>query len=200
MFFNRRENHAFPLASPVAVAMLLSISGGALAGPLHKGKIETTVNLSQGYRRGDTIFFLADVHRYRPGRTFWFILPMKAGPKSLLHQTRLYSLETNKKALKLEAILRDPAELTCMVSSTKWTLREGELYFSYNPSNRLSKETGHTVRMVFRRDMATGRVEALADPERTHRELFSSYRSPYGDNPGIVVVSEYKRLLPPNPW
>lgn len=176
---------------------MLMISGAALAGPFHKGKVETTANLSQGYRHGDTIFFLADIHRYQQGRTFWFILPMKAGPKTILHQTRLYSLETKTKVLKLEAILRDPAELTCMVSNTKWILRDGGLFIAYNPSNRISPETGHTERAVFRRDMANGKVEAVPDPEKAHADLFGAYRSPYRDNPGIVEISEYKTLLQP---
>jgi hypothetical protein len=181
---------------PMAMAMLLSSPWIAFAGPLHQGKIETTVNLSQGFRHGDTVFFLADVHRYRPGRTFWFILPLKAGPKTLSHQTRLYSLETKTNRLKLESILRDPAELTCMVSSAKWVLKGEGLYLAYNPSNRISSLTNRTECAVFRRDMATGAVEAVPDPEKVHYELFAGYKSPYRDNPGITEISAYKPLLP----
>lgn len=189
-----------PGRGAILLAMAAMIFGWAGGGPLHQGEAETTVNLSQGFRHGDTVFFLADHHRYLPGRTFWFILPMKAGPKTLLHQTRLYSLDTNKKTLKLEAILRDTAELTCMVNSAKWALREGALYFSYNPSNRISPRTGHAERAVFRRDMSTGAVSAMPGPEEALAELFAGYRSPYSANPGIVEISEYKKLLPPQPW
>lgn len=196
MFFNRRVDYAFSPARSVAVATMLLISGGALAGPLHKGNIETTVNLSQGWRQGDTVFFLADVHRYRPGRTFWFILPLKAGPKTLSHQTRLYSLETKTSTLKLESILRDPAELTCMVSNAKWVLKDGGLFIAYNPSNRLSPRTGRTERVVYRRDMASGAVDPVPEPEKAHSGIFTAYRSPYRDNPGITEISAYKPLLP----
>lgn len=187
---------AFRPVLPMAIAMVSLLSLNAAAGPLHKGEIETTVNLSQGWRHGDTVFFLADVHRYRPGRTFWFILPLKAGPKTLSHQTRLYSLETKTSTLKLESTLRDPAELTCMVSNTKWVLKDGGLFIAYNPSNRISPRTGHTERAVYRRDMASGAVAPVPDPEMAHTELFADYRSPYRDNPGVTEISAYKPLLP----
>lgn len=198
--FRLHEIPDFRSIRPIAIAMLLSSPWIAFAGPLHKGKIETTVNLSQGWRHGDTVFFLADVHRYQRGRTFWFILPLNAGPKTLSHRTLLYSLDTGSRTLKQEAVLADPAELTCIVSYTQWTMKDGGLFVSYNPSNRISPESGHTRRAVFRRDMARGSVSTVADPEKAHQELFSKYRSPYRDNPGIVEISDYKPLLPPDPW
>jgi hypothetical protein len=190
------EIPVFRSIRPIAIAMLLSSPWIAFAGTLHKGKIETTVNLSQGWRHGDTVFFLADVHRYQRGRTFWFILPLKAGPKTLSHQTRLYSLETKTSTLKLESILQDPAELTCMVNNTKWALKDGGLFIAYNPSNRISPLTGHTERAVYRRDMASGAVAPVPEPEKAHTELFAAYRSPYRDNPGVTDISSYKPLLP----
>lgn len=177
-------------------AMIMVLSGIVCGSPLHKNKTEITVNLSQGYRHGDTVFFLADIHRYRPGRTFWFILPLKAEPKTLSHQTRLYSLETKTSALKMEAVLSDPAEPTCMVNDTKWILRDGTLYFSYNPSNRLSPETGHTQRAVFGRHMASGAVAPAPEPEKVHDELFAGYKSPYRDNPGVTEISAFMHWLP----
>jgi hypothetical protein len=167
----------------------------ACGGPLHQGKIETTVNLSQGYRRGDTIFFLADVHRYRPGRTLWFIMPFSTGPKTVEHRTALYSLDAAARSVRLEAVLADQAEPTCMVSYAKWKLEGGVLYFSYNPSNRLDAG-GHTGRVLFRRDMTSGRVENAPDGAKLEAELFKDYRSPYRDNPGVVEISGYKQLLP----
>jgi len=172
------------------------MSGSAHGGTLHKDKVETTINLSQGYRHGDTIYFLADCHRYQRGRTFWFILPMNAGPKTLSHQTLLCALDAKTRTLKQETVLQDPAQLTCMVSYTKWALKDGGLFVAYNPSNRISPLTGHTEQIVFRRDMATGAVSAVSDPEKAHAELFAEYKSPYRDNPGIVEISEYKPLLP----
>jgi len=175
--------------------MLTMLPGVACGGPLHKGKIETTVNLSQGFRRGDTVFFLADAHRYRPGRTFWFIMPFNTGPKTLKHRTALYSLDTVSRSVRLEAVLADPAEPTCSVSFAKWALKEDDLYFSYNPSNRLDPE-GHTERVLFLRCMRSGRVEKAPDGGKLEAELFKDYRSPYRDNPGVVEISGYKPLLP----
>lgn len=197
MFSHQRVKPIRPSVRHFIASMLTLISATAMAGPLHKGKIETTVNLSQGYRHGDTIFFLADIHRYQRGRTFWFILPFEAGPKTQSHRTLLYSLKVGSRALTMEAVLADPAELTCSVANTKWILMEGGLFIAYNPSNRICPETGHAEWAVFRRDMATGKVAAVPEPEKAQAELFAAYRSPYRDNPGIVEISDYQGMLPP---
>jgi|GEM_PF-2625098 hypothetical protein len=181
------------------IASLPLLAACCWASPFHHGAVESTLNLSQGFRRGDTVFFLADHHRYRRGRTFWFILPLKAGPKTLSHRTALYCLDTRSRALTQEAVLADPAELTCMLGYVKWTLRDGALYFSYNPSNRLDRN-GHTVRALFRRDMATGMVERIADDGKLEAELFSGYKSPWTANPGVTGIADYKPLLPAGEW
>ncbi len=186
----------FPLVKFFAFVVLALMPGLAMAGPPHQSEIKTTINLSQGYRHGDTVFFLADIHRYRPGRTFWFILPLKAWPKTILHQTRLYSLDAKTGTLNLETVLRDPAELTCMVGNAKWVLKDGSLFVSYNPSNRISPLTGRTERLVFQRDMVSGEVRSVNNPEKAEKEIFSDYRSPYSSNPNMVEMSEYKKLLP----
>jgi hypothetical protein len=167
---------------------------------LHKGGVEATLNLSQGFRHGDTVFFLADYHRYQQGRTFWFILPLKAGPNTLCHLTVLYALDARTRTLRRVAVLADPADLTCSVRFAQWVIRDGILYVAYNPSNRLSPGSGQTERTVFRRDMTSGVVSALPEPERSYQELFSDYRSPWTANPGVIEISDYKSLLPAEGW
>lgn len=169
------------------------------ASPFHHGTVETTLNLSQGYRSGDTVFFLADHHRYRRGRTFWFVLPFNVGSRTQSHRTALYSLNTRTRALKLEAVLAEPAEPTCAVSFAKWALKDGVLFFSYDPSNRLGPG-GRTVRALYRRDMATGAVERIADAGQHEASLFAGYRSPWTANPGVIEISDYKALLPDGVW
>jgi hypothetical protein len=177
--------------------LIVSSCTGSL---LHTGKVETTLILSQGFRHGDTIFFLADYHRYHPGRTFWFILPLKSGPKTLCHLTLLYSLDTRTRTLRREAVLADPAQSTCTVSYTQWVMRGNDLFFSYNPGNRISPESGHTERIVFRRDMTGGAVSALPNPEEAYCEFFASYKSPWSANPGVTEIPDYKPLLPAKGW
>lgn len=84
----KREIVGIPISRPaglLAMAVVL-MSGISMAGPFHQNKARTTVNLSQGCRHGDTIFFLADVHHYQQARTLWFILPLRTVLKTLGHQ------------------------------------------------------------------------------------------------------------------
>ncbi len=90
--------------------------------------------------------------------------------------------------------------MSIMAGNNKWMLKESWLEIFFKPAIGCPPHTDRTGRTVFRRDMGTGAVGTVPGLGKTYGEIFSSCWLPYRNNPGIVEISEYKKLRSYDPW
>ncbi|OHD25650.1 MAG: hypothetical protein A2064_01820 [Spirochaetes bacterium GWB1_66_5] len=152
------------------------------------------VEVSQGFRAGDALYFVADYLESRPGLTLWFILPFRTGPHVRVHQVVLCRASTGSARPEVLAVLE--ADRTTVLSRNHMFREHGDgVVVAYD---RLwDRERRMVVKEIFSwtpADARLRRTPAAEAAEAFHRS-FADYKSPYTANPGIVERSQVRELL-----
>ena len=161
--------------------------------------VNYTMNLSYGFRDGNAVYFLLEYKVWKARSSLWFIMPIERSPKIYFQKIFLYRFFTEGARLERLSTVRDYFPPAVDVQSSKFTKDGGAVVFAYRAGRDKQFKQLYEIRVW---DIAGGR---FADPPNgavpvsadspAHQKYFGDYKSPWNSNPGVIGITELKKVI-----
>lgn len=170
----------------------------ASAGLFADKPVNYTMNFSYGFRDKDAVYFLLEYKVWKARSPLWFIMPIERAPQIYFQKIFLYRYLIEENRLDRQAVVREDFPPGVDVQGSKFTKDGGAVVFAY-PAGR---DARHTLLYEIRVwDIAGGRfldldgtVPAPAGSP-AHQKYFGDYKSPWASNPGVIGITELKKVI-----
>jgi hypothetical protein len=175
--------------------ILISLAAASLSADK---PVNYTMNFSSGLRDGDAVYFLLEYKVWKARSPIWFIMPIELPPKIYFHKIFLYRYMPKADRLERLAVVREEFPPAVGVQASKFTKDGNAVVFAYPAGYDKEQRPLFEVRSwdtAASKFREQGTDSVVTRDSSLHQRYFGNYKSPYDSNPGVIGITELKKVI-----